>query len=384
MTLTHNQFVALFGGGADGGEVPSGPVQLSVIFVATQFVFKWKAPATSTVVFHWGDNTTSEVSGNDLTEVITTSSYTSAGTCNVWLTGDVADITYIDVSGQAFVSGDTDTWVAAITGLTHIDVSDTGMTGDASLFAAFSLTTFNFDSSSLTWESNTAMSLTSATVNAASSGMNTTTMVDNFIDSVKAGTGCTYNVAGTNAHRTAASNADLNTLLANGNTITLNDTLGAELHTDANAASDPNGNEADATTGWTSFKLDGTGANVFESQGAVKNVGGFALHTDCNDTPTAAAQINQAFAVDSGSVYRIAFDWRHVGTGDKWGLFTLPLGGPGNYELELTSADTTFTSAVWYFTADAVSETITFRESEQGNSGGMYMDNFSFKKVTLT
>ena len=238
MTLTHNQFVALFGGGADGGEVPSGPVQLSVIFVATQFVFKWKAPATSTVVFHWGDNTTSEVSGNDLTEVITTSSYTSAGTCNVWLTGDVADITYIDVSGQAFVSGDTDTWVAAITGLTHIDVSDTGMTGDASLFAAFSLTTFNFDSSSLTWESNTAMSLTSATVNAASSGMNTSTQVDNFIDSVKAGTGCTYNVAGTNAHRTAASNDDLNTLLANGNTITLNDVLGAELHTSLNAAND--------------------------------------------------------------------------------------------------------------------------------------------------
>ena len=47
---------------------------------------------------------------------------------------------------------------------------------------------------------------------------------------------------------------------------------GPELHTDANAASDPNGNEADATTGWTQTGLD-VGSNVFESQSSVVNTG---------------------------------------------------------------------------------------------------------------
>lgn len=45
-------------------------------------------------------------------------------------------------------------------------------------------------------------------------------------------TNCTIDISGTNAHRTAASNSDLNTLLANGNSITLKDTLGSEMISD--------------------------------------------------------------------------------------------------------------------------------------------------------
>lgn len=63
-------------------------------------------------------------------------------------------------------------------------------------------------------------------------------MVNNFIASLSTSTDGTFNIAGTNAHRTAASNDNLNTLLANGNTITINDVLGDELYTGLNVAND--------------------------------------------------------------------------------------------------------------------------------------------------
>jgi len=251
------------------GAGAQSPVKLVITYAATQFDFKWKAPVGSTLTFNWGDGTTSDVSGNDATLVTTTSSYSGTGTYNFSITGDVLDLTWIDIEGQSFVSGTWTDWIfdnltyldvgdtgtdgdiegyAALTSMTVLNVDSTTATGDAALLVGLtSLTSFSFNSTSVTWGANTTMSLTSATVNAASSGMSTSTQVDNFIDSFKASTGSTFNVAGTNAHRTAASNDDLNTLLANGNTITLNDVLGAELHTSLNAANDS------ATEAVTSF-----------------------------------------------------------------------------------------------------------------------------------
>lgn len=265
----------------------SSPVMLTIAYTSTQFVFKWKAPATSTILFDWGNGTTSSVSGNGATLVTTTSAYASAGTYYFGLAGDVTDITYIDLNNQTFVSGDFSRWTA-ITGLTYIDVSTTSISGSLAGYAGFtSMTTFNVDNSSVTgdahslvgltsltsflfnttavtWGGSTAMSLTSATVNASSSGMSSTTQVDNFINSFKGGTGCTFNVAGTNAHRTSASNSNLNTLLANGNTITLNDTLGAELHTSLNAAND---SATEAITAFANYSatIDG-GVQVTQAQ----------------------------------------------------------------------------------------------------------------------
>ena len=227
-----------------------------------QFVFKWKAPAGNDVTFHEGDGTTQTVSGADSTLKTTTTSYSGAGTYDVWLSGDENAINYIDINGQAFVSGNLNAWAARMSGLTVIDVSSTAISGNGASCAALSLTSFLFDSTSVTWDSAATMSLTSATVNAANSGMSTTTMVDNFINSFEDSTGCTFDVSGTNAHRTSASNDDLNTLLANGNTITLNDVLGDELHTSLNAAND---NATEAITAFADYSATIDGATKVTS-----------------------------------------------------------------------------------------------------------------------
>ncbi|KKM02013.1 hypothetical protein LCGC14_1788730, partial [marine sediment metagenome] len=58
---------------------PSGPVQLTIAYVATQFIFKWKAPAGSFLTFHNGNGTTSTVEGGDAVLKTHTTDYSGAG-----------------------------------------------------------------------------------------------------------------------------------------------------------------------------------------------------------------------------------------------------------------------------------------------------------------
>lgn len=156
--------------------------------------------------------------------------------------------------------------------------------------------------------------------------------------------------------------------------------FGPELHTDANAASDPNGNEADATTGWTPGLLSGTGANVFESQGSVKDVGSYALHADANDTPSNLARFANTFTVEDGATYNIRFSWRHIGTGGNWNFALLDNAGTSFYT-PISNTDTTFVSVSINHVADGTSLECRFLEYGGDNDGGIYMDNFSIRKV---
>lgn len=151
---------------------------------------------------------------------------------------------------------------------------------------------------------------------------------------------------------------------------------GPELHIDANAASDPNGNEADATTGWTPASLSGTGSNVFESQSSVKSVGSYALYADCNDTPTSIARFDKTFTVENGATYNIRYNRRHVGTGGNWQFQANSI----NQDL-IETAETTFTSISVNVTATSTSMACRFVEFSGTNDGGIYMDNFSIRKV---
>jgi len=74
-----------------------GPVQLTIAYVATQFVFKFKLPSTKTVTINWGDGSTEAVVGQDAVLITKTSAYASAGTFSFYLTGDVTELTYIDI-----------------------------------------------------------------------------------------------------------------------------------------------------------------------------------------------------------------------------------------------------------------------------------------------
>jgi len=154
-------------------------------------------------------------------------------------------------------------------------------------------------------------------------------------------------------------------------------TYGPELHTSANAASDPNGNEADATTGWTSTGLAGTGANIFQSQSAVKNVGSYALQLDADDTPTSGAMGVLAIAgVTTGYTYRITFDWRHKGSGGDWALYINGAAQP----VTITNTETSFNSVVYEIASPSTTLNIQIRENNVGNDGGVFIDNVSVKE----
>jgi hypothetical protein len=160
---------------------------------------------------------------------------------------------------------------------------------------------------------------------------------------------------------------------------------GPELYTLANAAADPNGNETDATTGWSQSGLTGTGANVFESQSSVVHTGSYALHTDANDTPTSSARIYvnlQAapFSFTNGDEGKLEFYARHIGSGATWGAYMSNLtNGSTNLVATILATDTTFIKYSYTWTHDANHQYLLFKEVGI-NNGGIYLDNISIKK----
>lgn len=252
------------------GAVTESPVILSISYTSTQFVFKWKAPSTKTLTFVWGDGTTSEVSGNDETIVTTTSNYSTPGTYTFSISGDVTELTYMDIRAQGFVAGDITNWgqltnltviyadqcalygsinnFNAISGLIHLYLYDnsgalisgnisnlSGLTsltlallrssaisGDAgTLYGLTSLTQVTLNSTNVTFDTTDGWDMT-GTISLHDCGW-TSTMVDNalaaFADTPLSG--CTINIAGTNAARTAGSDADY-AIVNGGNTLTVN------------------------------------------------------------------------------------------------------------------------------------------------------------------
>lgn len=156
--------------------------------------------------------------------------------------------------------------------------------------------------------------------------------------------------------------------------VALEEGYGPELHISANAASDPNGNEADATTDWAQTGLD-AGSNVFESQSSVKSTGSYALHGHSNDTPTAGSKFEISISVDAGDTYLATFNGRHVGSGGDWGLLV-----DSNLTVLLTSSDTSFAAYEQEFVASASTIKIQAKEVNASNDGGAYLDNVSLKK----
>jgi hypothetical protein len=156
----------------------------------------------------------------------------------------------------------------------------------------------------------------------------------------------------------------------------LEEAYGPELHDDANAASDPEGNEADATTGWTPTSLSGTGSNVFESQGAVKDVGSYSIHANSNDTPTNGAKFVKTFTVEDGENYICTFRWRHVGAGGGWRSLVNAVQVDA-----IASVNTDFESGSITETASGVTMVVQFEEYSETFDGGIYMDNLSFRKI---
>jgi hypothetical protein len=161
---------------------------------------------------------------------------------------------------------------------------------------------------------------------------------------------------------------------------------GPELHTSANAASDPNGNEADATTGWSIIGGLDSGANIFESQSSVKYIGSYALHSDANDTPSSGAAFyvdleSAPFNVTDGKKYHLEFYARHIGTGGQWRAhLAAGLNGTSHIIINITSAVIVFTKVTYDWTHDSSYRYFNFRENDVLDNGGVYFDSFSVKE----
>jgi hypothetical protein len=155
-----------------------------------------------------------------------------------------------------------------------------------------------------------------------------------------------------------------------------------ELHTFSNAAADPNGTEANATTGFLSTNL-----NVFQSQSSVVNVGTYAIEGNANGSPLAGArfftQLNIApFNVVAGNTYRFKFNIRHVGSGDRWRVYIgLGNNGTDNLLVEINNTDTVFQSIEYDWLAVSGNYYFNIQERSGTNDGGVYFDNFSVKQV---
>lgn len=151
---------------------------------------------------------------------------------------------------------------------------------------------------------------------------------------------------------------------------------GPELHTTANAVSDPNGNETNGVAGWTEYALNGTGANVFESQSSVVHTGSYAFHANSNDTPAGSARIQYNATVEIGETYLIQFYWRHVGTGGIWKCMV-----ESTTRGQVSDSDTTWTLFSWEETMIDTALRIQISEDSVASDGGVYIDNFSLRKV---
>ena len=168
----------------------------------------------------------------------------------------------------------------------------------------------------------------------------------------------------------------------------ISDEYGSELYTLSNAIADPNGSEANSITGWNESGLNGTGSNVFESQGSVVHTGSYAFHFNSNDTPTATARIwidleAAPFNFTNGEEGKITFNVRHVGGGSNvpWASYLAVADTAAtNLIVNVPETQTTFQSVSYEWTHDANHRYFNFRENNGTNEGGLYLDNLSIKK----
>jgi len=159
------------------------------------------------------------------------------------------------------------------------------------------------------------------------------------------------------------------------NTITIDrhEELGAEKHTQANAASDPNGNEANATTGWSTL-----GALILTSSGVGPHEGDWCLKGLAGDA--ANEGMKYSFTAVIGKFYKIVIWARRGAQGTTQRFY--------NWQ-GCTGADTiNITSESWIeYTFQVCATATTIEIRAYANAAGaandaVKVDNVSIKEVT--
>ena len=153
--------------------------------------------------------------------------------------------------------------------------------------------------------------------------------------------------------------------------------LGRELYSTPNAASDPAGNEADATTGWSAA------SSTLTSDSSIKNVGDYSLkHVSTGVAGRIRTDLNTILTV--GKRYRLSFDTRHTGSGGVQRVnLAVSDSGSTNILIQLTNTDTTFQNIIYEFVHSSDTRWFLAREFNEDNDGGVYIDNISLKQTNI-
>ena len=149
-------------------------------------------------------------------------------------------------------------------------------------------------------------------------------------------------------------------------------TLNTELHDDGNAASDPNGNETDATTGWTGSETTITSVSTDPQTGT--------YHLRCVADEGTNDRAEHSETVVSGQEYQVSM-WVRVIVGTD-AIFKAWTGITASPSLDIL--DTAWKQYVFNVTTNAT--TLLTRTYVAGDSGSaadeIYIDNVSIRKIT--
>ncbi len=386
---------------------PSSPLSMFYQYDGvTQFAAWMRLPIGQTLTIDWGDGTTTDYPGNDSTLVNLLSAYSTPGSYHLTFIGDVDGLTSLNITDMPLLSGSMN-GLKDLTNLDYLAISTTNLIGDLKYFAGLvsaemyfinnpflegdaaqlqnSTTNVQIENCPRTTFSSVSpfVARAGATMIFSKNGWDST-YVDNCIRSLELITTSRIMVHG-NGLRTQNSNASLAIVVAGGNLVWCNEntppvTLGPELFTTACAVSDPAGNEIDGIAGWLATGLGSP--NEFESQALINTKGVFGFKANANPVPTANArfELSPDLVVVSGQPYRMAFDVRHIGSGERWE----PRVDGAASGLYINPDEVDFQRLAVYKEAAAVTLGFEIRErSPTGNNGGVYMDRFTGGLVTF-
>ena len=154
---------------------------------------------------------------------------------------------------------------------------------------------------------------------------------------------------------------------------------GSELFVTPNAASDPAGNEADATTGFTPATA------TITSESSIKHAGTYSIKGVFSGANSRFAYNLDNLGLVDGRSYRLSLWRRHIGTASGDGAARIGLGSGTSTDVTVldnfTKADVTFSQIIHNYVHSDDTKWLTFREFNAENDGGVYIDNISITET---
>ena len=160
--------------------------------------------------------------------------------------------------------------------------------------------------------------------------------------------------------------------------------LGSELHTSANAASDPNNNEANATTGWALGYAGATFTSVAAENGVSPNNGSYQFKFQA---AVNGARYDYAFSAVSGKRYSVSLYAAHYQGNQNAYAYVATTNSGDNLGYILAPVENLSATAYTKYTFDFVSTqtgTLYLSIRQAGNSTPdniNYIDNISLKEI---